>query len=77
MLTVLLLLTSVLAAEREPGWSKDHGFALGVRASGWFGDYAAGGLGGQLQIRPWRRFGCSCSPTTCSRSDATWSSTTT
>ncbi len=42
---------------RPDAWSADHPIAIGTRASGWFGDYFAPGLGGHIKIRPWSWLG--------------------
>jgi hypothetical protein len=48
---------SMLSYSARNGWSENHPIAIGTRASGWIGDYAAPGVGGHLKIRPFEWIG--------------------
>src|SRR5688572_12090498 len=57
MLIQTLVAISLLSYSSRKGWSEDHPIAIGTRASGWIGDYAAPGVGGHLKIRPFEWVG--------------------
>jgi len=57
-----VLLSAPAAASRPAGtlvsgWDSQHKLALGARASGWMGPYAAPGAGGHIKVRPWEVLG--------------------
>jgi len=50
-LAVTLTAPDLLAQPRPPAWGSNHRVALGPRLLGRLGDYALGGLGGQIRLR--------------------------
>lgn len=50
-LALTLAAPDLFAQTRPPAWDSHHRVALGPRFIGRFGDYALGGLGGQIRLR--------------------------
>ena len=57
MLIQTIVALSLASYSSRNGWSEDHPIAIGTRASGWIGGYAAPGVGGHLKIRPFEWVG--------------------
>ena len=57
MLIQALIALSLSSPPAHRGWSENHPVAIGTRASGWIGDYAAPGVGGHLKIQPFEWIG--------------------